>query len=49
VCIAPADVQLPEGRVQVTPGTRFTLGTRFMHVDIAALLEKQYERDQARR
>lgn len=49
VCIEPADLTLPQGRVQVTPGSRFTLGTKFMNVEIAALLEKQYERDQAGR
>lgn len=44
VCVEPADLDLPAGRVQVAPGTRFTLGTRFMNVEIAALLEAEYGR-----
>jgi hypothetical protein len=43
-CIAPADLNLPSGRVQVTPGTVFTKGTSFMNVDIAELLEAEYQR-----
>ena len=39
-CIAPADLQTPQGRVQVTPGSVFTPGTRFMNVDLAALLDE---------
>lgn len=49
VCIEPADLELPHGRVQVAPGTRFTLGTKFMNVEIAALLERQYKLHHARR
>ncbi len=45
VCIKPAEVTLPQGRIQVTPGTRFTRGTRFMNIEIAALLDAE---DQAR-
>jgi hypothetical protein len=41
-CIEPATLDLPEGRVQVNPGTVFTRGTRFMNVDIAELLDRQY-------
>jgi len=40
-CIAPADVQLSSGRVQVTPGSVFVRGTRFMNVDLALLLDEQ--------
>jgi len=47
-CIAPADLQTPQGRIQVTPGTVFTKGTKFMNVDIAELLEAQYAKDHAR-
>ena len=43
-CIEPATLDLPEGRVQVTPGTRLTRGTSFMNVDVARLLDEQYER-----
>jgi hypothetical protein len=48
-CIAPADVELPEGRVQVTPGTVLVKGSRFMNVDLAALLDEQFSRDQRHR
>jgi len=47
-CIAPADIDLPSGRVQVTPGTVFVKGTQFMNVDLAELLEAQYEKDRRR-
>lgn len=48
VCVAPATLHLPQGRVQVAPGTRFTLGTTFMNVELAAMLEEQYQRQQPR-
>jgi hypothetical protein len=44
VCIHPATLRLPEGRIQVAPGTRFTIGTRFMNVELARLLDEQYGR-----
>ena len=44
-CIEPADLLLPQGRIQVTAGTRFTPGFKFMGVELARLLEEQYERD----
>jgi len=44
-CIEPADLLLPQGRVQVTAGTRFTPGFKFMGVELATLLEEQYELD----
>jgi hypothetical protein len=47
LCIAPAEIQLPQGRIQITPGSKFTRGTRFMNVELAALLDEQWERDQA--
>jgi len=37
-------LELPEGRVQATPGTRFIIGTKFMNVDIARLLDDEYSR-----
>ena len=40
-CVKPADIQLPTGRVQVTAGSVFTRTTRFMNVDLAALLDEQ--------
>jgi hypothetical protein len=39
-CVAPATLQLDGKRIQVTPGTRFTRGTRFMNVDLAKVLEE---------
>jgi hypothetical protein len=44
LCVAPADLRLAQGRVQVTPGSRFLPGTKFMNVDLAALLEEEYRR-----
>jgi hypothetical protein len=39
VCIEPAELPLPSGRVQVTVGTRFVRGARFMGADVAEFLE----------
>lgn len=44
VCVSPATLDLPQGRVQVTRGARFTLGTMFMNIELAAMLEAEYER-----
>jgi hypothetical protein len=44
VCLEPATLDLPEGRVQVAPGTRLTIGTKFMNVELARLLEDEYSR-----
>jgi hypothetical protein len=38
-CTAPATLEGPTGRIQVTPGSTFFPGTRFMNVDLAILLE----------
>jgi hypothetical protein len=43
VCVAPATWEGPP-RVQVTPGTKFTVGTPFMGVDLAQRLEQHYRR-----
>ncbi len=43
-CIAPATFEGPP-RVQVTPGSRFMRGTMFMGVELARMLDEQYERD----
>lgn len=43
-CIEPAELESERGRVQVTPGMRFTFGSMFMGVEVAKLLEEQYER-----
>jgi hypothetical protein len=42
-CIAPAELSLPAGRIQVTPMTRFIRGTRFMGVDIAQMLDDEHQ------
>jgi hypothetical protein len=47
-CIAPADLQTPQGRIQVAPGSVFTRGVDFMNVDVAALLDEQQAKDQQR-
>lgn len=44
VCVEAVTLDLPEGRVQVTPGSQFTLGTKFMNVELAKLLDQQYEK-----
>ena len=45
LCTEKATLDLPQGRVQVTAGSRFVRGTRFMGVDLAALLDEQYEKN----
>jgi hypothetical protein len=44
VCVAPTTLDLAPGRVQVAAGSRFTLGTTFMNVELAAMLEAEYQR-----
>lgn len=44
VCVEPATLDLPQGRVQVTPGARFTIGTKFMNVELARILDEAYSR-----
>jgi hypothetical protein len=48
-CIKPCEIDLSGGRIQVSPGTRFIAGTRFMDVDIAELLDEQYQQQYAGR
>lgn len=48
VCVSPATLELTPGRVQVTAGTRFTIGTKFMNVDLARMLDEEYSRLQKR-
>jgi hypothetical protein len=48
LCVAPATLDLPQGRVQVAPGTRVTIGTKFMNVDVARLLDEEYSRGHTR-
>jgi hypothetical protein len=46
ICEAPATLETPQGRVQVNPGTRLVVGTKFMNVDVARLLDQEYSRQQ---
>lgn len=48
MCLEPAELQLAGGRVQVTPGTQFTIGTKFMNIELARMLEDEYKRQQRR-
>lgn len=48
VCVEAATLDLPQGRVQVAAGTRFTLGTTFMNVELAKLLDDEYRRQHRR-
>jgi hypothetical protein len=41
-CFEAAELVTPVGRIQVTPGTTFTRGTRFMNFDVAAALDDAY-------
>jgi len=47
VCVEPATLDLEAGRVQVTPGSRFVIGTKFMNIDLARLLDQEYSRRRA--
>ena len=44
VFLEPATLDLPEGRMQVVEGYRFTVGAKFMNVELARLLEDEYNR-----
>lgn len=43
-CVNPAELRLPQGRVQVAPGTVLVRGSRFMNVDLAAMLDEQFRK-----
>lgn len=43
-CHTYATVLLTSGQIQVAPGTRLTPGTLFMGVELARLMEEQYEK-----
>ena len=49
VCVEPATLELPAGRVQVTPGTQLTIGAKFMNVDLARMLDEEFSRAYKRR
>jgi hypothetical protein len=42
VCLESVTLDLPEGRVQVTPGSRFTIGTKFMNIELARMLDEAF-------
>ena len=44
ICVEPCEIDLPGGRIQVAADTVFTAGTLFMDVDVAELLDAQYEK-----
>ena len=44
ICVSPAELALPQGRIQVTVGSRFAVGTTFMNVDLASMLEAEHYR-----
>jgi hypothetical protein len=48
-CVAPVTLDHPKGRVQVTPGTTFARGTRFMGIDVAEWLDQAIAQYAARR
>ena len=41
ICVEPATFEGPNGRIQVTPGTRFAPGSMFMGADLAKWLDEQ--------
>lgn len=44
VCVEPATLDLPQGRVQVNPGTRLIIGSKFMNVDLVRMLDAEHSR-----
>jgi hypothetical protein len=49
LCVEPATLDLPQGRIQVVPGTRVTIGAKFMNVDLARLLDEEHSRSHSTR
>ena len=47
VCVEAATLDLREGRIQITPGSRFVIGNKFMNVDLARMLAQEYSRQRA--
>ena len=48
-CLSGITLHHPKGRIQITPGTMFAPGTDFMGVDLAAWLDEQMRKRDARR
>jgi hypothetical protein len=42
-CIAAAQIHLATGHIELAPGTHLVRGTRFMGIDLAEMLDRQYE------
>ena len=49
VCVEAATLDLPNGRVQVSEGQRFTIGMKYMNVELARILDEAHSRVSARR
>jgi hypothetical protein len=47
LCVEPATLDLPRGRIQATPGRLFVVGNKFMNVDVARLLDEEYSRQKS--
>ena len=43
-CVRPGEFDGPNGRFQVAIGTTLSIGTTFMGMDVAQLLEEQYQK-----
>ena len=41
-CIEACEIALAGGRIQFSVGAQFAGGTKFMDVDVAALLDREY-------
>ena len=48
-CTSHATLHCPAGRIQVTEGSRFYPGTKFMGFDLAEWLEEQFANEADRR
>jgi len=46
-CISTAEFDGPNGRIQVSVGSRFVRGTNFMGFDLAEWLDEQHKKDRA--
>jgi len=45
LCIEPAELQTPQGRIQVAAGTTLRRGALFMGLELAKMLDEQAEKD----
>ena len=43
-CVTSGEFNGPNGRIQVVPGSTFKKGTSFMGIDLANLLEDEYQK-----